>query len=68
MDYINESLILIPNVPSIILFKSGLFASLNKLDEAQKWLIIYNYHIYSHQLNIYILYVLQHFFLIYVYV
>ena len=27
MDYINESLALIPNVPSIILFKSGLFAS-----------------------------------------
>ena len=43
MDYINESLILIPNVPSIILYKSGLFASLNKLDEAQKWLIKFKY-------------------------
>ena len=43
MNYINESLILIPNVPSIILYKSGLFASLNKLDEAQKWLIKYKY-------------------------
>ena len=43
MDYINESLKLIPNVPSIILYKSGLFASLNKLDEAQKWLLKYKY-------------------------
>ena len=43
MNYINESLVLIPNVPSIILYKSGLFASLNKLDEAQKWLIKYKY-------------------------
>ena len=43
MDYINESLALIPNVPSIILYKSGLFASLNKLDEAQKWLLKYKY-------------------------
>ena len=43
MDYINESLLLIPNVPSIILFKSGLFATLNKLDEAQKWLLKYKY-------------------------
>ena len=43
MDYINQSLIIIPNVPSIILYKSGLYASLNKLDEAQKWLIKYKY-------------------------
>ena len=43
MDFINESLLLIPNVPSIILYKSGLFASLNKLDEAQRWLIKYKY-------------------------
>ena len=43
MDYINESLLLIPNVPSIILYKCGLFASLNKLDEAQKWLVKYKY-------------------------
>ena len=43
MDYIDESLILIPNVPSIILYKSGLYASLNKLDEAQKWLIKFKY-------------------------
>ena len=43
MDYIDESLLLIPNVPSIILYKSGLFASINKLDEAQKWLLKYQY-------------------------
>ena len=43
MDYINKSLEIIPNVPSIILYKSGLFASLNKLDEAQKWLLKYKY-------------------------
>ena len=43
LDYINESLLLIPNVPSIILYKCGLFASLNKLDEAQKWLVKYKY-------------------------
>ena len=29
MDYIKESLLLIPNIPSIILLKSGLFATLN---------------------------------------
>ena len=43
MDFINESLVLIPNVPSIILYKSGLYVSLNKLDEAQKWLLKYKY-------------------------
>ena len=54
MDYINESLILIPNVPSIILYKSGLFASLNKLDEAQKWLIKYKYLIGENKYDNYI--------------
>ena len=54
MDYINESLALIPNVPSIILFKSGLFASLNKLDEAQKWLLKYKYLIGEKEYDNYI--------------
>ena len=43
MDYINKSLLLIPNVPSVILYKSGLFAWANKLDEAKKWLLKYKY-------------------------
>lgn len=43
LEYINESLKLIPNVPTIILFKSGIFARINKLDEAQKWLLKYKY-------------------------
>ena len=54
MDYINESLALIPNVPSIILYKSGLFASLNKLDEAQKWLLKYKYLIGEKEYDNYI--------------
>ena len=54
MDYINESLVLIPNVPSIILYKSGLFASLNKLDEAQKWLLKYKYLIGEKEYDNYI--------------
>ena len=54
MDYINESLLLIPNVPSIILYKSGLFASLNKLDEAQKWLLKYKYLIGENKYDNYI--------------
>ena len=54
MDYINESLILIPNVPSIILFKSGLFASKNKLDESQKWLLKYKYLIGKNKYDNYI--------------
>ena len=54
LDYINESLLLIPNVPSIILYKCGLFASLNKLDEAQKWLVKYRYLIGDNKYDNYI--------------
>lgn len=54
LDYINESLLLIPNVPSIILYKSGLLASLNKLDEAQKWLVKYKYLIGDNKYDNYI--------------
>ena len=43
LDYINKSLIIIPNVPTIILFKSCLFASMNKFDDAQKCLLKYKY-------------------------
>ena len=64
MDYINESLTLIPNVPSIILYKSGLFASLNKLDEAQKWLLKYKYLIGE---NIYDNYIHDSFLVIFYY-
>jgi len=54
MNYVNESLLLIPNVPSIILYKCGLFASLNKLDEAQKWLVKYKYLIGENKQDNYI--------------
>ena len=54
LDYINESLLLIPNVPSIILYKCGLFASLNKFDEAQKWLVKYKYLIGDNKYDNYI--------------
>ena len=64
MDYINESLLLIPNVPSVILYKSGLFASLNKLDEAQKWLLKYKYLIGE---NIYDNYIHDSFLVIFYY-
>ena len=43
LEYVNESLNIIPNVPSIILFKSGLFATMNRFDEAQKYMIKYKY-------------------------
>ena len=43
LEYIEESLIVIPNVPTIILFKSGLYAAMNRLDEAQKNLLKYKY-------------------------
>ena len=43
LDYINESLVLIPNVPTIILFKSCLYVSMNKLDDTQKCLFKYKY-------------------------
>ena len=54
MNYINESLLLIPNVPSVILYKSGLFACSNKLDEAQKWLIKFKYLIGENKYENYI--------------
>ena len=54
MDYINKSLLLIPNVPSVILYKSGLFACANKLDEAQKWLLKYKYLIGENKYDNYI--------------
>ena len=43
LDYINESLKIIPNVPTIILFKSCLYAAFNRLDESQKCLLKYKY-------------------------
>ncbi len=43
LEYVNESLNIIPNVPSIILFKSGLFAAMSRFDEAQKYIIKYKY-------------------------
>ena len=41
--YIDESLTVIPNVPTIILFKSCLYATMNEMDEAQKFLLKYKY-------------------------
>ena len=43
LEYVDESLDIIPNVPSIILFKSGLFATMSRFDEAQKYMIKYKY-------------------------
>ena len=43
LETIDESLKIIPNAPSVILFKSGLFVTMNKLDEAQKCLLKYKY-------------------------
>ena len=43
LEYVDESLNIIPNVPSIILFKSGLFATMGRFDEAQKYMIKYKY-------------------------
>ena len=43
LEHIEQSLIIIPNVPTIILFKSGLYAAMNRLDEAQKNLLKYKY-------------------------
>ena len=54
LDYIEQSLLLIPNIPSIILYKCGLFASLNKLEEAQKWLVKYKYLIGENKQDNYI--------------
>ena len=54
MDYIDQALLLIPNVPSIILYKSGLYANQNKIDEAQKWLLKYKYLIGENKYDNYI--------------
>ena len=54
MEYINEALLLIPNVPTIILYKCGLFANQNKLDEAQKLLLKYKYLIGENKYDNYI--------------
>ena len=43
LEYIKESLNIVENVPTVILFKSVLYASLNKLEEAQKYLLKYKY-------------------------
>ena len=43
LEYTNESLLVIPNVPTIILFKSVLYASMNRLEEAQKYLLKFKY-------------------------
>ena len=43
LEYVNKSLIIIPNVPTIILFKSVLYASMDKSEEAQKCLLKYKY-------------------------
>ena len=43
LKYIDESLTIIPNVPTIILFKSCLYATMNEMDEAQKFLLKYKY-------------------------
>ena len=43
LDYISESLKIIQNVPTIILFKSCLYVSMNRLDDAQKYLVKYKY-------------------------
>ena len=54
MDYINESLLLIPNAPTNILYKCGLFVNQNKLDEAQKWLLKYKYLIGENKYDNYV--------------
>ena len=43
LEYANEALEIIPNVPTIILFKSALFARMNKFEDAQKFLLKYKY-------------------------
>ena len=54
MEYIDQALLLIPNVPTIILYKSGLYANQNKLDEAQKWLLKYKYLIGENKYDNYV--------------
>ena len=43
LEYTDESLLVIPNVPTIILFKSALYASMNRLEDAQKFLLKFKY-------------------------
>ena len=43
LEYTNKSLDIIQNVPTIILFKSGICASMNRLDEGQKCLLKFKY-------------------------
>lgn len=54
LEYINKSLELIPNVPTILLFKSAIYASMSRLDEAQKCLLKYKYLIGEDIFNNYI--------------
>ena len=54
LEYIEESLKIIPNDPSVIIFESGLFVTMNKLEEAQKCLLKYKYLIGEDPYNIYI--------------
>ena len=54
MEYIDEALLIIPNVPTIILYKCGLYANQNKLDEAQKWLLKYKYLIGENKYDNYV--------------
>ena len=54
LETIDESLKIIPNIPSAILFKSGLFVTMNKLEEAQKCLLKFKYLIGEDPYNTYI--------------
>ena len=54
LEILDESIKIIPNMPSVILFKSGLFVTMNKLDEAQKCLLKFKYLIGEDPYNTYI--------------
>jgi len=54
LEILDESLKIIPNAPNVILFKSGLFVTMNKLEEAQKYLTKYKYLIGEDPYNTYI--------------
>ena len=54
LEILDESIKIIPNMPSVILFKSGLFVTMNKLDEAQKCLLKFKYLIGEDCYNTYI--------------
>ena len=43
LEFVNKSLNIISNVPTIILFKSSLYASMDKIEEAQKYLLKFKY-------------------------